>query len=101
MIMMGKQYYTGSIKKFNLQNTYGLTSSNQLAIQKYFQYFQIPNWYESENKQLNFVIRSPLDLYYITQYALQYQIKIYKIKEVEFLFNFLFKKLNIKYDYHS
>ncbi|AHF58024.1 ABC transporter ATP-binding protein [Spiroplasma eriocheiris] len=101
MIMMGKQYYTGSIKKFNLQNTYALTSNNQLAIQKYFQYYRIPSWYEAENRQLNFVIRSPLDLYYITQYALQYQIKIYKIKEVEFSFNFLFKKLNIKFDYHS
>lgn len=95
MVMNGTQIYTGKIAAFNIKNSYYLVTNNPQEMIRYFNSNRVPNWYDRANNSLNFVLNSPLHLYYVTQYALKKQIKIDKISEVEFSFDFLLQKLNI------
>ncbi|AXF96333.1 ABC transporter ATP-binding protein [Spiroplasma phoeniceum] len=95
MVMNGTQIYTGQLAAFNIKNSYYLVTNNPQAMIRYFNSNRVLNWYDRANNSLNFVLNSPLHLYYVTQYALKKQIKIAKISEVEFSFDFLLQKLNI------
>lgn len=95
MVMNGTQIYSGQLAAFNIKNSYYFVTNNPQAMMRYFNSNRVPNWYDKTNNYLNFVLNSPLHLYYVTQYALKKRIKIVKISEVEFSFDFLLQKLNI------
>lgn len=96
MIINGEQIYTGKLEYFNIKNSYFIITNNPKEMIYYFNLNKIPNWYDIKNNKLNFILNSPLHLYYVIQYALKKLIKIFRISEVELSFDFLLQKLNIE-----
>lgn len=94
LIINGRQFYTGEIKKFQINNTYYLKSENNLLIQNFLTKNKIKNWYEKNKNQIYFIIPSPLFIFFITKFAINERIKITKIAPIDLSFNFLDKKIN-------
>ncbi|WP_330217073.1 ATP-binding cassette domain-containing protein [Spiroplasma eriocheiris] len=95
LVINGRQIQTGTLDHLEINNTYYIVVDNNEKFVQFFTANNVKNWYDKDTKRINFVIQNPLHLQFVTKFAEENKIKIFKIGQTEFSFDFLLKKDNL------